>query len=53
MTRVKASLFKMGNSHALIIPLAFLKAMKIKKPLKARFEILTDGVSLLLRRVKK
>lgn len=46
----KLKLTKMGNSNGVIIPKNYLKAMGVD--LNTKFEIMTDGVSLLLKPVK-
>lgn len=49
----QVKLLKIGNSHGILVPLVYQDAMKIKQPLKTRFEILTDGQQIILRRLKK
>jgi len=54
MAGLKRKLIETGNSYSVLIPKPYLEAMGIsEKALEAKFEILTDGWQILLRRVKK
>jgi len=48
---MKTKLTKMGNSHGVIIPVKFLKLMRVDK--NTKFKIMTDGEILLLKPVKE
>jgi len=54
MTVLKTKIKATGNSYSVLIPKQYLQAMKIdKKPLEAKFKMMTDGWQILLKRVKK
>jgi len=53
MAGLKRKIIKTKSSYCILIPRPYLKALKIdKKPLDAKFKMMTDGRQILLRKVK-